>query len=225
MTTTLEISMISASGYKSRHTQPECGYALEPSRWTEYSIHTMDPYNLELIFEFFEVILISVWPLIAHFTDKLYYLASCNCLDLMTGGHECTCCRRRCSSRTSGHRLPPLLVLLREWQGQRSRHTSNNGAKLQTDNRESQRLKQNPKAPTVLCFFIMSTLSVSPASVDYLVIRPIQGQQCDMSSCFIKYWKKRSAVDVGHRGAGSSHTAKWVTNSHTGAAHSASRLH
>lgn len=76
MTTSLEISMISASGYKSRHTQPECGYALEPPRWTEYSILTMDPDNLELTFEFFEVRLISMWPLIAEFTDKLYYLAS-----------------------------------------------------------------------------------------------------------------------------------------------------
>lgn len=56
MTTTLEISMISANGYKSRHSQPECGYALEPSQWTEYSIHTMDPDNLELTFEFFEVL-------------------------------------------------------------------------------------------------------------------------------------------------------------------------
>lgn len=55
MTTTLEISMISANGYKSRHSQPECGYALEPSQWTEYSIHTMHPDNLELTFEFFEV--------------------------------------------------------------------------------------------------------------------------------------------------------------------------
>lgn len=73
--TSLEISMISASGYKSRHTQPECGYALEPPRWTEYSIHTMDPDNLELTFEFFEVRLISMWPVIAQFTDKLYYPA------------------------------------------------------------------------------------------------------------------------------------------------------
>ncbi|KAG7259511.1 hypothetical protein CRUP_031787, partial [Coryphaenoides rupestris] len=52
--TTLEISMISSEGYKSRHSQPDCGYALEPSRWTEYSIQTMDPDNLELTFEFFE---------------------------------------------------------------------------------------------------------------------------------------------------------------------------
>lgn len=66
MTTTLEISMISANGYKSRHTQPECGYALEPSRWTEYSIHTMDPDNLELTFEFFEVRFIWISPLIVH---------------------------------------------------------------------------------------------------------------------------------------------------------------
>ncbi|KAK0139287.1 Glycerophosphocholine phosphodiesterase GPCPD1 [Merluccius polli] len=55
MSTTLEISMISSDGYKSRHSQPDCGYALEPSRWTEYTIQTMDPDNLELTFEFFEV--------------------------------------------------------------------------------------------------------------------------------------------------------------------------
>lgn len=54
-TTTLETSMISDGGYKSRHSQPECGYALEPTQWTEYSIHTMEPDNLELVFEFFEV--------------------------------------------------------------------------------------------------------------------------------------------------------------------------
>lgn len=58
MTTTLETSMISANGYKSRHSQPECGYGLGPSQWTEYSIHTMDPDNLELTFEFFEVIML-----------------------------------------------------------------------------------------------------------------------------------------------------------------------
>lgn len=66
MTTTLEISVISANGYKSRHSQPECGYALEPSQWTEYSIHTMDPDNLELTFEFFEVILVGILHL-THF--------------------------------------------------------------------------------------------------------------------------------------------------------------
>ncbi|RXM27922.1 Beta-soluble NSF attachment protein [Acipenser ruthenus] len=40
--------------------------------------------------------------------------------------------------------------------------------------------------------------------VDYIVIRPIEGQICDMSTSFTKYWKKRTALDVGHRGAGSS---------------------
>ncbi|XP_078086458.1 glycerophosphocholine phosphodiesterase GPCPD1 [Mustelus asterias] len=54
MSNTLEISLISNSGYKSRHSQPECGYALEPGQWTEYSIQTMEPDNLELIFDFFE---------------------------------------------------------------------------------------------------------------------------------------------------------------------------
>lgn len=52
---TLEISVISDTEFKSRHSQPDCGYALQPDRWTEYSIHTMEPDNLELIFDFFEV--------------------------------------------------------------------------------------------------------------------------------------------------------------------------
>ncbi|XP_032882110.1 glycerophosphocholine phosphodiesterase GPCPD1-like isoform X1 [Amblyraja radiata] len=51
---TLEIALISNNGYRSRHSQPECGYALEPGQWTEYSIQTMEPDNLELIFDFFE---------------------------------------------------------------------------------------------------------------------------------------------------------------------------
>ncbi|XP_067845524.1 glycerophosphocholine phosphodiesterase GPCPD1 isoform X2 [Heptranchias perlo] len=54
MANTLEISLISNNGYKSRHSQPDCGYALEPGQWTEYSIQTMEPDNLELIFDFFE---------------------------------------------------------------------------------------------------------------------------------------------------------------------------
>ncbi|XP_051867703.1 glycerophosphocholine phosphodiesterase GPCPD1 [Pristis pectinata] len=51
---TLEIALISNNEYKSRHSQPECGYALETGQWTEYSIQTMEPDNLELIFDFFE---------------------------------------------------------------------------------------------------------------------------------------------------------------------------
>lgn len=53
---------------------------------------------------------------------------------------------------------------------------------------------------------LKNTVALLP--VDYLVIRPIQGLQCDMSSSFTKYWKKRSTLDVGHRGAGSTHAAK-----------------
>lgn len=63
MTTTLETSMISGDAYKSRHSQPECGYALEASQWTEYVIHTMDPDNLELTFDFFEVQFTAGWLL------------------------------------------------------------------------------------------------------------------------------------------------------------------
>lgn len=55
MSNSLEISLISDHEFKCRHSQPECGYGLQPDRWTEYSIQTMEPDNLELIFDFFEV--------------------------------------------------------------------------------------------------------------------------------------------------------------------------
>jgi len=55
MSNSLEISLISDNEFKCSHSQPECGYGLQPDRWTEYSIQTMEPDNLELIFDFFEV--------------------------------------------------------------------------------------------------------------------------------------------------------------------------
>lgn len=55
MSNSLEISLISDNEFKCKHSQPECGYGLQPDRWTEYSIQTMEPDNLELIFDFFEV--------------------------------------------------------------------------------------------------------------------------------------------------------------------------
>ncbi|XP_060227488.1 glycerophosphocholine phosphodiesterase GPCPD1 isoform X3 [Meriones unguiculatus] len=54
MTNSLEISLISDNEFKCRHSQPDCGYGIQPDRWTEYSIQTMEPDNLELIFDFFE---------------------------------------------------------------------------------------------------------------------------------------------------------------------------
>ncbi|XP_034018549.1 glycerophosphocholine phosphodiesterase GPCPD1 isoform X2 [Thalassophryne amazonica] len=152
MTTTLEISMISSSGYKSRHTQPECGYALEPSQWTEYSIHTMDPDNLELTFEFFEE------DLSEHMVNGDVH-----------PGHMGTACLLSSSFLESGKDTGLMTLPI---MGRNSRQT------------------------------------IGKVRVDYLVIRPIQGLQCDMSSSFSKYWKKRGALDVGHRGAGSTHAAK-----------------
>ncbi|KAL7388306.1 hypothetical protein ABVT39_011051 [Epinephelus coioides] len=152
MTTTLEISMISANRYKSRHSQPECGYALEPSQWTEYIIHTMDPDNLELTFEFFEE------DLGEHVVqgDAHPGFVGTACL-LSSSFLE--------SGKDNGVATLPIM-------GRNSRHT------------------------------------IGKVRVDYLVIRPIKGLQCDMSSSFTKYWKKRSTLDVGHRGAGSTHAAK-----------------
>ncbi|XP_041814297.1 glycerophosphocholine phosphodiesterase GPCPD1 [Chelmon rostratus] len=152
MPTTLEISMISANGYKSRHSQPECGYALEPSQWTEYSIHTMDPDNLELTFEFFE-------------EDMGEHVVQGD----THPGHVGTACLLSSSFSESGKDNGVVTLPI---MGRNSRQT------------------------------------IGKVRVDYLVIRPIQGLQCDMSSSFTKYWKKRSALDVGHRGAGSTHAAK-----------------
>lgn len=152
MTTTLEISMISANRYRSRHSQPECGYALEPSQWTEYIIHTMDPDNLELTFEFFEE------DLGEHVVqgDAHPGFVGTACL-LSSSFLE--------SGKDNGVATLPIM-------GRNSRQT------------------------------------IGKVRVDYLVIRPIKGLQCDMSSSFTKYWKKRSTLDVGHRGAGSTHAAK-----------------
>nr|XP_040017208.1 glycerophosphocholine phosphodiesterase GPCPD1 isoform X2 [Gasterosteus aculeatus aculeatus] len=151
-TTTLEISMISANGYKSRHSQPECGYALEPSQWTEYSIHSMDAYNLELTFEFFE-------------EDMSEHVVQGDGLP----GYVGTACLLSSSFSESGkdYGVATLPIM-----GRNSRQT------------------------------------IGKVRVDYLVIRPIQGYQCEMSSSFTKYWKKRSTLNVGHRGAGSTHAAR-----------------
>ncbi|XP_053699693.1 glycerophosphocholine phosphodiesterase GPCPD1 [Synchiropus splendidus] len=152
MPTTLEISMITANGYNSRHSQPECGYALEPSKWTEYSIHTMDPDNLELTFEFFEE------DLSEHVVQGDVH-----------PGHVGTACLLSSSFLESGKDNGVVTLPI---MGRNSRQT------------------------------------IGKVRVDYLVTRPIHGLQCDMSSSFTKYWKKRRPLDVGHRGAGSTHAAK-----------------
>ncbi|XP_069014676.1 glycerophosphocholine phosphodiesterase GPCPD1 isoform X1 [Embiotoca jacksoni] len=152
MNTTVEMSMISANGYKSRHSQPECGYALEPAQWTEYSIHTMDPDNLELTLEFFEE------DLSEHVVQG----------DILPG-HVGTACLLSSTFVEIGKDIGVVTLPI---MGRNS---------IQT---------------------------IGKVRVDYLVIRPISGQQCDMSVSYSKYWKKRSTLDVGHRGAGSTHAAK-----------------
>ncbi|XP_051730716.1 glycerophosphocholine phosphodiesterase GPCPD1 isoform X1 [Ctenopharyngodon idella] len=152
MTTTLEISMISDGGYKSRHSQPECGYALEPSKWTEYIIHTMDPDNLELTFEFFEEDLSE--PVVQGDAHP---------------GHVGTACLLSSSFVENGKDLGVVTLPI---------------------------MSRNARQ------------TIGKVRVDYLVTRPIQGLQCDMSQSFTKYWKKRSPLVVGHRGAGSTHAAR-----------------
>ncbi|KAI5611240.1 glycerophosphocholine phosphodiesterase GPCPD1 isoform X1, partial [Silurus asotus] len=152
MANTLEISMISDCGYKSRHSQPECGYALEAPTWTEYSIHTMEPDNLELVFEFFE----------EDLSEKVVQSD-------VHPGQVGTACLLSSTFQESGKDNGVVTLPI---MGRNSRQT------------------------------------IGKVRVDYLVIRPIRGFKCDMSQCYTKYWRKRSALDVGHRGAGSTHAAK-----------------
>lgn len=45
--------------------------------------------------------------------------------------------------------------------------------------------------------------------VEYLIVRPMTNYECDMSVSYAKYWNHhREALDVGHRGSGSSYTAE-----------------
>ncbi|XP_053140793.1 glycerophosphocholine phosphodiesterase GPCPD1 isoform X2 [Hemicordylus capensis] len=150
MANTLEISAISENEFKSRHSQPECGYAVQPQKWTEYSIQTMEPDNLELIFDFFEedlgeaVIQGDAFP-----------------------GHVGSAC---------------LL---------------------------SSTIAEAGKSGGVLTLPIMNRISrktIGKVRVDYLIIKPIQGYFCDMQAAYAKYWKRRTGLDVGHRGAGNSTT-------------------
>ncbi|XP_010221559.1 PREDICTED: glycerophosphocholine phosphodiesterase GPCPD1 [Tinamus guttatus] len=150
MANTLEISLISNNEYKSRHSQPECGYALQPDRWTEYTIQTMEPDNLELNFDFFE----------EHLGEKVLQG------DVLPG-HVASAC---------------LL---------------------------SSTIAEQGKCAGTLTLPIMSRLSrktIGKVRVDYIVIKPIQGYTCDMQASYAKYWKPRTTLDVGHRGAGNSTT-------------------
>ncbi|XP_061063897.1 glycerophosphocholine phosphodiesterase GPCPD1 isoform X5 [Eubalaena glacialis] len=150
MSNTLEISLISDNEFKCRHSQPECGYGLQPDRWTEYSIQTMEPDNLELIFDFFE-------------EDLSEHIVQGDALP----GHVGTAC---------------LL---------------------------SSTIAESGKSAGILTLPIMSRNSrktIGKVRVDYIIIKPLPGYNCDMKSSFSKYWKPRIPLDVGHRGAGNSTT-------------------
>ncbi|KAF3824690.1 hypothetical protein GH733_010024 [Mirounga leonina] len=150
MSNSLEISLISDNEFKCRHSQPECGYGLQPDRWTEYSIQTMEPDNLELIFDFFE-------------EDLSEHVVQGDALP----GHVGTAC---------------LL---------------------------SSTIAESGKSAGILTLPIMSRNSrktIGKVRVDYIIIKPLPGYSCDMKSSFSKYWKPRTPLDVGHRGAGNSTT-------------------
>lgn len=135
ITTTLEISMINNEGYKSRHSQPECGYALEPSQWTEYCIHTMDPDNLELIFEFFEVCENHCHSQRVCFVPHFFILITpCG-----LGGPEWACGSGRRPPRPRGHRMSLIFHVRREWPRFWLGHSAHHEPKLQTDHWEIQR--------------------------------------------------------------------------------------
>ncbi|XP_046443708.1 glycerophosphocholine phosphodiesterase GPCPD1-like [Daphnia pulex] len=48
-------------------------------------------------------------------------------------------------------------------------------------------------------------LAIGQLKVDYLIVRPMNGFECDMSISFARHWKHSwRGLEVGHRGAGSS---------------------
>ncbi|XP_068918874.1 glycerophosphocholine phosphodiesterase GPCPD1 isoform X3 [Petaurus breviceps papuanus] len=146
----LEISLVSDNEFKCRHSQPECGYGLQPDRWTEYHIQTMKPDNLELIFDFFE-------------EDLSETVVQGDALP----GHVGTACLLTSTIAESG------------------------------------------RSAGILTLPIMSRNSrkaIGKVRVDYIIIKPILGYNCDMKCSFSKYWNPRSPLDVGHRGAGNSTT-------------------
>ncbi|KAM8946213.1 glycerophosphocholine phosphodiesterase GPCPD1 [Pelodytes ibericus] len=150
MANTFEISLISHTEYQSRQSQPECGYALQPDRWTEFSIHTMEPDNLEMLFDFFE-------------EDLSEAVVQGDALP----GHVGTACLLSSTILETGK--------------------SNGFVTLPIMSRNARQ-------------------TLGKVRVDFIIIKPIQGYSCDMRNSFSKYWKPRTTLDVGHRGAGNSTT-------------------
>ncbi|XP_069464369.1 glycerophosphocholine phosphodiesterase GPCPD1 isoform X2 [Ambystoma mexicanum] len=73
----------------------------------------------------------------------------------------------------------------------------------------SSTIVESGKSSSVLTLPIMSRNSrktIGKVRVDFIVINPIKNYSCDMNSSFSKYWKPRTPLDVGHRGAGNSTT-------------------
>ncbi|XP_071996610.1 glycerophosphocholine phosphodiesterase GPCPD1 isoform X2 [Engystomops pustulosus] len=177
MASTFEISLISNAEFVSRHSQPECGYALQPDRWTEFSIHTMEPDNLELLFDFFEEEGGTLEPKRPCFGDLKY-------------------CTWR--SFTPEEDLSEPVV-----QGDALPGHVGTACLL------SSTLMETGKSNGLITLPIMSRnarQTLGKVRVDYLIIQPIVNFSCDMSSSFCKYWKPRTPLDVGHRGAGNSTT-------------------
>ncbi|NXM76488.1 GPCP1 phosphodiesterase, partial [Serilophus lunatus] len=150
MANTVEFSLISNNDYKCRHSQPDCGYALQPDRWLEYTIQTMEPYNLELIFDFFE----------EDLGEKVVQ-------DDVLPGHVGSACLLSSTIAELGKSAGILTLAI---------------------------MSRNPRR------------TIGKVRVDYIVLKPIQGYACDMKASYAKYWKPRTTLDVGHRGAGNSTT-------------------
>ncbi|XP_005019172.1 glycerophosphocholine phosphodiesterase GPCPD1 isoform X1 [Anas acuta] len=150
MANTVEFSLITNNEYKCRHSQPDCGYALQPDRWIEYTIQTMEPDNLELIFDFFE----------EDLSEKVLQ-------DDELPGHVGSACLLSSTIAEFGKSAGILTLAI---------------------------MGRNPRK------------TIGKVRVDYIIIKPIQGYTCDMKASYAKYWKPRTTLDVGHRGAGNSTT-------------------
>uniref|UniRef100_A0A8B9SX73 Glycerophosphocholine phosphodiesterase GPCPD1 n=1 Tax=Anas platyrhynchos TaxID=8839 RepID=A0A8B9SX73_ANAPL len=128
----------------------DCGYALQPDRWIEYTIQTMEPDNLELIFDFFE----------EDLSEKVLQ-------DDELPGHVGSACLLSSTIAEFGKSAGILTLAI---------------------------MGRNPRK------------TIGKVRVDYIIIKPIQGYTCDMKASYAKYWKPRTTLDVGHRGAGNSTT-------------------
>jgi glycerophosphocholine phosphodiesterase GPCPD1 len=74
---------------------------------------------------------------------------------------------------------------------------------------------QNTYGKTSVPLLASNGLPVGKIYLGYLFIRPVHNQEFKMDLSFIKHWKKRTTLEVGHRGMGNSYTKCAVARENT----------